>query len=168
MEKNQLKSSPKSAWRTGRILLRIGFGFAMAGLLFIHPAQRASAINGCGQQVCITDTATGDNIVFNITSMNAGANTAGGCAALNVATGNYTYTQCSTGFQLTGTGMVTTPSGVMTPTDKRADRSVKAGLLPQGTGKFVIYFQQPSPNGVWRVFGGNQTIPFQMCGCPRG
>jgi hypothetical protein len=59
---------------------------------------------------------------------------------------------------------VTTPSGVITLTDRKADRSVNAGLITgQNTGRVVIYFVIAP--GVLQFFQANQTNPNQTCGC---
>jgi hypothetical protein len=140
MMKTNRQISPR-ALRIRRIVPRIGLALVMLALVCIGMAHKTEATIG----FCITDGVTHDNLTF----------TAGGA---------YTFTQCSTGFTVSGTGVVTTPNGVTTLTDKKPDRSVNAGLFTsQKTGRAVIYFF--SSPGVARVFQANQTNPSQVCGC---
>jgi hypothetical protein len=141
MMKTNRQSSPR-ALRIRRIVPRIGLALVMLALVCIGLAHKTEATVG----FCITDGVTHDNITF----------TAGGA---------YTFTQCSTGFTVTGTGVVKNNSGVTTLTDKKPDRSVNAGLyMSQKTGRAVIYFT-PVPGGGARVLQANQTNPSQGCGC---
>ena len=138
--KTNRQGSPRAS-RTGRIVPRIGLALVMLALVCIGLAHKTEATVG----FCITDSVTHDNLTF----------TAGGA---------YTFTQCSTGFTVSGTGVVTTPNGITTLTDKKPDRSVNAGLFTsQKTGRAVIYFF--SAPGVGRVLQANQTNPSQACGC---
>jgi len=149
MGKNRSKSRSRVS-RVTRITIRIGLALVLAGLVCIRPAHKAEAGANGGGVVCITDTRTRDNIQFT----NPG--------------GAYTFTQCSTGFTVSGTGTVSTKSGVITLTDKKSDRSISAGLLSnQKTGSAAIYFTQ-TPGGGTRVFRVNQTDPNQTCGCVVG
>jgi hypothetical protein len=135
------QKSPR-ALRIRRILMSIGLALFMFGLVCIRPAHKAEAV----ATFCVTDNITHDNVTFS-------------------TGGTYTFTQCSTGFTLSGTGVFSMPNGVAMVTDKKPDRSVNAGLFTgQGTGSFAIYFI-PTPGGAIRVFRGNQTIPFAPCGC---
>src|SRR5215471_20051703 len=136
------RDRPKSprATRFRRIVISIGLALFMLGLMSVGPGHEAEANGG----VCITDSITRDNIQF----------TLGGA---------YTFTQCSTGLTITGTGVVTTPNGVITLTDKKADRSVTAGLFTSQTGRAVIYLM--SAPGLFQTFQANQTSPNQTCGC---
>jgi hypothetical protein len=149
MGKNRSKSRSRVS-RVTRITIRIGLAVVLAGLVSLRPAHKAEARANGGGVVCITDTRTRDNIQFT----NPG--------------GAYTFTQCSTGFTVSGTGTVSTKSGVITLTDKKSDRSVNAGLNPnQKTGTMVIYFTQ-TPGAGAQVFRVNQTDPNQTCGCVVG
>jgi len=140
MKTNRLRS-PR-ALRIRRITLSIGLALFMFGLVCIRPAHKAEAV----ASFCVSDNITHDNIVF----------TTGG---------TYTFTKCSTAFTLSGTGTFSMPSGVATVTDKKPDRSVKAGLnTAQGTGSVAIYFIA-TPGAGAQVFRVNQTIPFAACGC---
>jgi hypothetical protein len=140
MMKTNRQGSPR-ALRTGRIVPRIGLSLVLLGLVCIGLAHETEATVG----FCITDGVTHDNLTFNLG-------------------GAYTFTQCSTGFTVSGAGVVTTHSGVTTLTDKKPDRSVNAGLsTTQKTGRAVIYFF--SSPGVGRVLSANQTNPSQACGC---
>jgi len=140
MKINRLRS-PR-ALRIRRITLSIGLALFMFGLVCLRPAHKAEAV----ATFCVTDNITHDNITF----------TAGGA---------YTFTKCSPAFTLSGTGVFSMPSGVATVTDKKPDRSVKAGLnTAQGTGSAAIYFIA-TPGGAAQVFRVNQTIPFAPCGC---
>jgi hypothetical protein len=148
MVKNRSKSRSRVS-RVTRITIRIGLAVVLAGLACLHPARKTEA-GANGGVICITDTRTRDNIQFT----NPG--------------GAYTFTQCSTGFTVSGTGTVSTKSGVITLTDKKSDRSVSAGLNPsQKTGSMVIYFTQ-TPGAGAQVFRVNQTDPNQTCGCVVG
>ncbi len=132
-------------------------GAALLGVLFIQaasssqgastttPAPLAVAPTCTLATVCITDEVTGDHLSYT-------------CPA-----GTYTYKRCSTGFTLTGTGVVNTVNGVETLTDSKPDRRINAGLLVgPGTGKAVIYFI-PAP-GIIQTLTINQTTPFKACG----
>jgi hypothetical protein len=148
MGKNHSRSRSRVS-RISRITIRIGLALILAGLVCLRPANKAEA-GANGGVVCITDTRTRDNIQFT----NPG--------------GAYTFTQCSTGFTVSGTGTVSTKSGVITLTDRKSDRSVNAGLNPnQKTGTMVIYFTA-TPGAGAQVFRVNQTDPNQTCGCVVG
>ena len=140
MRSNRTKSP--SALRIRRTLPRIGLGLVLLTLVCVGLSHKTEAV----VTFCVRDNVTHDNITFS-------------------PSGAYTFTQCSTGFTLSGTGVFSMPSGVATVTDKKSDRSVNAGLYTgQGTGSAAIYFIA-TPGGAARVFRINQTIPFAPCGC---
>ena len=154
MKQNRI-NSPRAS-RIRRLLPRIAIALVLISLVSIVTPGKTGAPGKTSKPrraqviattICITDSRTGDNIQFT----NPG--------------GAYTFTQCSTGFTLSGTGTVSSKSGVITLTDRKPDRSVNAGLNPNTkTGSAAIYFT-PVPGGGTRVFRINQTNPNQTCGC---
>jgi hypothetical protein len=131
------------ALRIRRTLLKIGLALVLLGVICIGPANKTEATS---LFFCVTDNITHDFVLF-------GPN------------GTYTFFQCSTGFSLPGTGVFSMPSGVATVTDRKPDRSVKAGLnTATGTGSAAIYFIA-IPGGPAQVFRINETIPFAPCPC---
>jgi hypothetical protein len=142
MERKNIKASRRPAPRIGRTLVRFALGVVLGSLLFVHPTQKAEATVG----VCITNDGNYDNITFGLG-------------------GAYTYTQCSTGFTLSGTGTVSQASGVIQLRDRKSDRSVSAGFIPgQKTGTAAIYFRA-TPGGSFKTYTINQTNPNRACGC---
>ena len=144
--KSNRQVSPR-ALRIRRTLPRIGLALVMLSLVCIGMAHKTDAKPSI-VFFCVTDDRTHDNITFS-------------------TVGSYSFTQCSTGFTLSGTGFFSTPSGVASVKDKKPDRSVNAGLnTAQQTGSAAIYFIA-TPGGAARVFRVNQTIPNAPCGCPK-
>ena len=139
--KTNRHESPRAS-RARRILPRIGLALILLSVMCIGLPHKTDANGG----FCVTDNITHDNITF----------TTGGA---------YTFTQCSTGFTLSGTGVFSMPSSVATVTDKKPDRSVSAGFnTAQRTGSAAIYFIK-TPGAGAQVFRINQTIPNAPCGC---
>jgi len=158
--------------RMGGIALEWTLGIALLGVIYLHlapsvkgvpgPASAAPSIaqqngNGggggvggqlavCGTStVCITDDRTGDTFTFD-------------CPG-----GNYTFTRCSDGFTISGTGTPSTVGSVEWLNVVLPDRRISADLmLTQGTGRAAISFKtQP---GTYQNFFVNQTVPFRQCG----
>ena len=79
-------------------------------------------------------------------------------------TGAYTFNTCA-GFTLSGTGVVTSQSGIILLKHKQADRNVSAGFnTGQRTGSATIYVLQAP--GVWRVYRIYDTTSFgNVCSC---
>jgi hypothetical protein len=91
-------------------------------------------------------------------------NTNGNLFQFNSTTGAYQFTVCSTGFTLTGTGVITRPSGVLTLTDSKSDRRISAGFNPgTHTGSASIYVMVAQ--GVWQTFRITDTNPNAVCSC---
>ncbi|PYP89679.1 MAG: hypothetical protein DMF61_03140 [Blastocatellia bacterium AA13] len=157
MNKGRVTSPPISR----SVAARLALGLAALALLLLPAATgiRRSALPGATAAeaavapvascplatVCLTDERTGDHLSYT-------------CPA-----GTYTYKRCSTGFTLTGTGVVNTVNGVETLTDAKPDRRINAGLLTgTGTGKAVIYVIVAP--GIIQTLTIDQTTPFKACG----
>ena len=97
---------------------------------------------------CIQDDATGNMIQF------------------NSKTGDYLFTKCGkSGISLSGTGTITTPSGILTLTDNKSDRRISAGFnLGSLTGRAIVILIS---EGVSQTFSLSQTNPHPSCVCPR-
>ncbi|HKV41599.1 MAG TPA: hypothetical protein VJX67_20510 [Blastocatellia bacterium] len=83
--------------------------------------------------VCLTDDRTGFNIQY------------------SSQTGAYTFSACSAGISISGTGKATNRDGVVTLTDKKADRTLSAAAnagLTTGSATVTIKTGQ----GSWRTF----------------
>jgi hypothetical protein len=91
-------------------------------------------------------------------------NSTGNLLQWNSTTGAYTFTRCSDGFTLTGTGTVALVNGDRTLTDSKSDRRVSAALNTGGrTGSATIYLMVAQ--GVWQLFQINDTNPSAVCQC---
>jgi len=92
-------------------------------------------------------------------------NNSGDTFRLNSMTGQYVYTRCRDKFTLTGTGMVTTPNGIVSLTDSKPDRKISAGFYPgQMTGRANITLILGP--GIYQTIVVNDTIPSATCTCP--
>jgi hypothetical protein len=92
-------------------------------------------------------------------------NTTGNLLQWNSTTGAYTFTRCSDGFMLTGTGTVRLVNGIRTLTDFKSDRRISAGFnTGQLTGNATIYLMVAQ--GVWQTFRIVATSPAAVCACP--
>ena len=89
METSLMKRLARRAPQTLKISAACGFALLLANVAGIQTTQNVKA--GTTAAICITDTHTGDNIVFTLG-------------------GNYTFTQCNPGFTITGVGVVSTHS----------------------------------------------------------
>ncbi|HKV42936.1 MAG TPA: hypothetical protein VJX67_27320, partial [Blastocatellia bacterium] len=87
---------------------------------------------------------------------------AGNLLQFSSITGDYMYTRCSDGFTLSGTGTITTPSGVVTLTDKKADRYVSASVMSIGTGSATITFLIGTTRQTVRIV---DRTPGAVCSC---
>ena len=96
---------------------------------------------------CIQDDHSGDTFRFNST------------------TGQYVYTRCKDKFTMTGTGVVSTSTGMATLTDSRSDRRINAAANPGTlTGRANITLILAP--GVYQTITVNQTNPSATCICP--
>jgi len=154
--------------RTGGIALEWSLGVALLGLIYLHLAPNvkglpvpapepsvAAAQNGSSSStgklavcatstVCITDDVTHDTFTFDCPS------------------GAYTFTRCSDGFTITGTGTPSTVASVEFLNAFQPDRRITADLmLGQGTGKAAISFR--TVQGTYQNFFIKQNIPFAAC-----
>ena len=95
---------------------------------------------------CIQDDHSGDTFRFNST------------------TGQYVYTRCKDKFTLTGTGIVSTSTGMANLTDSRSDRRISGGFNPGTlTGRANITLILAP--GVYQTITVNQTNPSATCAC---
>ncbi|HEY6330410.1 MAG TPA: C1 family peptidase [Blastocatellia bacterium] len=79
-------------------------------------------------------------------------------------TGQYQLTVSSTGFVLTGTGVVMTADNSRTLTDSESDRRVTADFdLATLTGTATVDFMEDQ--GVWETFRALATVPGNSCTC---
>jgi len=82
----------------------------------------------------------------------------------NSATGQYTFTRCSDGFTLTGTGSVALVNGIGTLRDFKIDRRISAGFnTSQLTGSATIYLKVAQ--GAWQTLRIVDTNPSAVCKC---
>jgi hypothetical protein len=82
----------------------------------------------------------------------------------NTQTGAYTYTNCSNNTTVSGTGKVTTASGMITLTDTESTRKISASFSPsQLTGRANITLI-PAP-GIYQTITVSQTNPRATCSC---
>src|SRR5262249_16240174 len=92
-------------------------------------------------------------------------NTSGNILQWNSKTGAYTFTRCSDGFTLSGTGVAKLVNGILTLTDFKSDRRLSAGFnTGQLTGNATIYLMVAQ--GVWQTFRIVDTNPAAVCACP--
>ena len=85
----------------------------------------------------------------------------------NSTTGAYTFTRCSDGFAVSGTGKASLVNGIKTLTDFKSDRRISAGFnTGQLTGNATVYLQVAA--GVWQSFQIVDTNPHAVCACPGG
>jgi hypothetical protein len=88
----------------------------------------------------------------------------GNLLQFNSATGQYLFTICSTGFTLSGTGVVTHESGLLMLTDSESNRKLSAGVNPGSrTGTATIYVE--TAQGIWQTYRINDTNPSATCTC---
>ena len=91
-------------------------------------------------------------------------NSTGNLFQWNSTTGQYMFTRCSDGFNLTGTGVVRLVNGIRTLTDFKTDRRISAGFnTGQLTGSATIYLMVTG--GVWQTFRIVDTNPAAVCAC---
>jgi len=82
----------------------------------------------------------------------------------NSVTGQYVFTECSTGFTLNGTGAVGVASGVRTLTVSTASLKLSAGVnIGSRTGTATIYVE--TAQGIWQTYRINDTNPSATCTC---
>jgi hypothetical protein len=100
-----------------------------------------------GFDVCIKDTATGAMLRWSST------------------TGAYTFTNCKTGFTISGTGTTRTNGGTQSLTDFKPDRRISGNFLTNqqtGTASVTVMVAQ----GVFQKFTLVQSFPNAACTCP--
>jgi hypothetical protein len=91
-------------------------------------------------------------------------NSSGDLFQFNSATGQYKFTVCSSGFTLSGTGVIGHQSGILTLTDSRSDRKISAGVnTGSRTGTATIYVE--TAQGTWQTYRINDTNPSATCTC---
>ena len=157
-----LHCSPSSIVRIGGGVLEFAVAAFLVSLLYFHgvrnvgaataPAVAAAAAQPArtpAASVCITDSRSGDFITFT----NPG--------------GSYMFTHCATSLMISGTGLITTPSGLITLTDNKPSQHVSASFnRGQLTGHAVVNVSVAQ--GVSQTFTINQIIPNAPCGaCPK-
>ena len=82
----------------------------------------------------------------------------------NSVTGQYQFTDCSTGFTLTGVGVVKLVNGTQTLKDTQSDRKIKATFLTgQRTGSAKLNLTVAP--GVMQTFRISDTNPSAACAC---
>jgi hypothetical protein len=82
----------------------------------------------------------------------------------NSITGLYQLTVSSSGFVLSGTGVVSTAGDFRTLTDTESDRRVSVEFnLSTFTGAATVYFMEAQ--GVWQTFRAIATDPSNSCTC---
>jgi hypothetical protein len=90
----------------------------------------------------------------------------GNLLQFNSVTGQYLFTVCSTGFTLSGTGVIGHASGILTITDSKSDRKISAGFNTGSlTGSATIDLMAGA--GVWQMFKINDTNAAAVCSCPK-
>jgi hypothetical protein len=146
MSKAQMTAiSGDTKWR-GSGMIKAGLGLILLSLVVILPARNTKA---GAAEIIITDDVTLDYIAFSIPK---------GFPAFT-GSASYTFHQCSTDFQLTGSGVESDVSGTVTLNAKAPTQSVSAGYnLGQETGKAVVYYLT-STGGSYKVFTITQRVP---------
>jgi len=92
-------------------------------------------------------------------------NNTGNLLQWSSTTGRYTFTRCSDGFTVSGTGKVSLVNGIKTLTDFKSDRRISGGFnTGQLTGNATVYLQVAA--GVWQSFQIVDTNPHAACACP--
>jgi hypothetical protein len=118
---------------------------------------RAVFTNKCG-------TATTSAALLTVFNICLKGNSNGNLLQWNSATGQYKFTLCSTGFTLTGVGVIKTVDGARTLKDTQSDRKIRAVFLTgQRTGSAKIDIMVTP--GVWQTFQINDTKPAAVCAC---
>ncbi|HEY6332363.1 MAG TPA: hypothetical protein VI756_23765 [Blastocatellia bacterium] len=98
---------------------------------------------------CLKDNSTGNLLQWN---------------SVTGLTGQYTFTQCSNGSTLSGTGTVGLVNGLETLTVSNANLRLSAAFSTgQLTGTATIYNEVAT--GVWQTFKINDTNPGAACAC---
>ena len=91
-------------------------------------------------------------------------NTNGNLLQWNSTTGVYTFTDCATGFTLSGTGTAALVNNMRMLTDSRSNRKISAAWnIGQRTGTATIDIM--IAQGVWQLFRINDTNPSAVCSC---
>jgi hypothetical protein len=91
-------------------------------------------------------------------------NSNGNLLEWNSTTGEYSFTNCSNGFMLTGTGTVGLASGMRTLMVSTANVRISAALNSgQRTGSATIYIMVSQ--GSWQLFRITDTNPSAVCAC---
>jgi hypothetical protein len=91
-------------------------------------------------------------------------NSTGNLFQWSSTTGAYTFTRCSDGFRLSGTGTTGLVGGIKTLKDFKPDRRISAGFnTGQLTGNATIYLMVAQ--GVWQSLNIVDTNPAATCQC---
>ena len=150
MEQAQIKETSRRAKWSRSWVTKAGLGMLLLSLLVILPARTGKASDFA--TIIITDDVTLDYIAYQIPK------------GLPAFTGpvNFTFYQCSTNFELSGSGTESDASGTVTLNAKAPTQSVSAGYnLGQETGKAVISYLT-STGGSYKVFTITQRTPRPM------
>jgi hypothetical protein len=126
------------------------------------PSQSADKYRAVFTNQCSTATTTAATLTIFDQCLKDNSN--GDLFQFNSRTGQYLFTVCSTGFTLSGTGVITNESGILTLTDSKSDRKISAGVNSgQHTGTATIYLLVGQ--GVWQTYRINATNPSAVCAC---
>jgi hypothetical protein len=155
MGKARIKGFRERTKWSGSGSIKAGLGLVLLSLVVILPVRNTKA--GSVNRIVITDDVTLDYISFSIPK---GSSALTDSAFTGAAV--YLFHQCSTDFQLSGSGVESDASGTVTLNAKAPGQIVSAGYnLGQGTGKATIYYLT-SVGGSYKVYTITQKIPRPM------